>query len=60
MKEVTFYPGDFWKEANELFKCRGMTIDLDRMWQTEILFDIPEISAFPVISITQRKKIVTC
>jgi hypothetical protein len=39
-----FYAGDFWKEANELFKSKGMTIDLDRMWETEKLFDIPDIA----------------
>ncbi len=45
-----FYSGDCWKEANELFKSKGITIDLDRMWQTEKLFDIPDIPDFPVIS----------
>ncbi len=44
------YTGDIWKETNKLFKNKGINIDLDRMWQTENLFDIPEINDFPVIS----------
>ena len=45
-----FYSGDVWKEANKWLKSKGITIDLDRMWQTEKLFDIPKIADFPVIS----------
>lgn len=45
-----FYAGDIWNEANELFKSRGISIDLDRMWETEKLFDAPDIDDFPVIS----------
>lgn len=52
-----FYAGDFWKKANELFKSKGMTIDLDRMWQTEKLFDIPDIADFPVISHYSKQEV---
>ena len=52
-----FYAGDFWEELNELLKSKGMTIDLDRMWETEKLFDIPDISDFPVISHYSKQEI---
>ena len=29
---------------------KGITVDLDRMWETQKLFDIPDIADFPVIS----------
>jgi hypothetical protein len=45
-----FYAGKVWEDVNELFKNNGIQIDLDRMWETETLFDIPEIDDFPVIS----------
>ncbi|MBL0745648.1 DUF7691 family protein [Chryseolinea lacunae] len=45
-----FYAGKVWKEANALFKSKGMKLDLDRMWKTEKLFDIPDIEDFPAIS----------
>ncbi len=46
----TFYAGDAWRDANALLKRHGIAPDLDRMWQTEQLFDIPKIDDFPVIS----------
>ncbi|MFN8995296.1 MAG: hypothetical protein ACK5X3_16750 [Pseudomonadota bacterium] len=52
-----FYAGNIWKEANELFKSKGITIDLDRMWQTEKLFDIPAIADFPVISHYSKQEV---
>lgn len=52
-----FYAGDYWKEANKLFKCKGITIDLDRMWQSEKLFDIPNIADFPVISHYSKEEV---
>jgi hypothetical protein len=52
-----FYSGKIWEEANELFKNKGITIDLDRMWQTEKLFDIPDISDFPVISHYSKQEV---
>ncbi len=51
------YTGDIWKETNELFKNKGIKIDLDKMWQTENLFDIPEINDFPVISHYSKNEI---
>jgi hypothetical protein len=52
-----FYAGEFWKEANDLFKNKGITIDLDRMWQEEKLFDIPKITDFPVISHYSKQEV---
>lgn len=53
----TFYAGKYWKEANELFKSKGITINLDRMWQKEKLFDIPDIADFPVISHYSKQEV---
>lgn len=52
-----FYAGEFWEEANELFKSKGITIDLNRMWKAEKLFDIPDISDFPVISHYSKQEV---
>jgi len=52
-----FYAGRVWKKANELLKDNGITIDLDRMWNTEKLFDIPDIEDFPVISHYSKNEI---
>ncbi len=52
-----FYAGEVWKEANKLFKSKGITIDLDRMWLTEDLFEIPPIGDFPVISHYSKQEI---
>jgi hypothetical protein len=52
-----FYAGDIWKEANDLFKSKGIKINLDRMWQTEKLFDIPTIGDFPVISHYSKQEV---
>lgn len=52
-----FYAGDIWKEANGLLKSSGISVDLDRMWETEKLFDIPDISDFPVISHYSKQEV---
>lgn len=52
-----FYAGDVWKEASLLFKSKGITIDLERMWETEKLFDIPDIADFPVISHYSKQEV---
>jgi hypothetical protein len=52
-----FYAGRIWKEVNRLFKNKGIAIDLDRMWQTEKLFDVPAIVDFPVISHYSRQEV---
>ena len=52
-----FYAGDIWKEANEIFNSKGMTIDLNKMWQAEKLFDIPDIPDFPVISHYSKQEV---
>jgi hypothetical protein len=52
-----FYAGDTWKQVNDLFKSKAIKIDLDRMWQTEKLFDIPDIIDFPVISHYSKQEV---
>jgi hypothetical protein len=52
-----FYAGDVWDEVNALFKSKGITINLDRMWQTEKLFDIPDIADFPAISHYSKQEV---
>ena len=54
---TTYYAGRVWKQANGLFENKGITPDLDRMWQTEKLFDIPDISDFPVISHYSKEEV---
>ncbi len=56
-QDDVFYADTVWKEANQLFKQRGITINLDRMWETEKLFDIPTIKDFPVISHYSKSEI---
>lgn len=53
----TLYAGRVWKEANGLFKNNRIAIDLDRMWKTEKLFDIPPIADFPVISHYSKQEV---
>lgn len=54
---TTYYAGSVWKQANDLFQNKGISPDLDRMWQTEKLFDIPDISDFPVISHYSKEEV---
>lgn len=53
----TYYAGEAWKEVNGLFKEKGIRPNLDRMWETEQLFDIPAIAEFPVISHYSKNEI---
>jgi len=45
-----FYTGDIFDQTNEFLKSRGFKITMERFWKTEKIFDIPEITDFPVIS----------
>lgn len=45
-----FYTGNVFDQTNEFLKQQGFKITLDRVWETETIFDIPKIEDFPVIS----------
>jgi hypothetical protein len=45
-----FYYGDDWEAAKNIMAESGVTIDLERMFETARVFPIPPIADFPVIN----------
>ncbi len=52
-----FYSGTIFKQANALLEQNGCKFTMQRFWETERIFDIPEIGDFPVISSFSKKEI---
>jgi hypothetical protein len=52
-----FYTGDIFDQTNEFLKEKGFKITMERFWETEIIFDIPDIDDFPVISSYSKEEV---
>jgi hypothetical protein len=55
--DIFYAGGEAWTKVNEIFKTKGITIDLDRIWGDEKLFDLPYNLDFPGITHYSKEEI---
>jgi hypothetical protein len=52
-----FYTGNTFDKTNEFLKEKGFKITMERFWEPEKIFDIPDIDDFPVINSFTKEEI---